>query len=72
MRRARARQGEASIEDRQKLLDRTSIELCPAGLALRLLCEERNGRSSHIISFPDVVVGCSALLFIASKRPFVP
>src|SRR5438034_2056541 len=32
---ARARQGEASIEDRQKLLDRTSIELCPAGLALR-------------------------------------
>src|SRR5881296_1917211 len=28
--------------------------------------------SSNIISLPDVVLGCSALLFIASKRPLVP
>src|SRR6266571_7146841 len=27
---------------------------------------------SNIISLPDVVFGCSALLFIASKRPLVP
>src|SRR5213594_3621734 len=27
---------------------------------------------SNIISLPDVVLGCSALLFIASKRPLVP